>query len=103
MTYLGTTGPVPKPKRLRDKQYTKSFKGQSCWACGAKDGTIVGAHIRTGHEGGTGLKPDDDLTIPLCFGCHLAQENTPGSAWWVEKVLKSMARRRYKQWKDSQE
>lgn len=58
----------------------------------------VGAHCRTGNEGGTAYKPSDDLTCPLCFDCHMDQEANPGSTWWLDHVLKPQMRRRYKDW-----
>jgi hypothetical protein len=85
--------------RMDARRYLDSFAERACDACGALDGTIVPAHIRTGHEGGTGYKPDDDLVLALCFKCHGDQEATPGPWWWVEHVLKRIARNRYARWK----
>lgn len=90
---------APKRKRLRDPAYLKSFRDAACIVCGARDGTVVGAHIRTGHEGGMGLKPDDDLTLPLCYRCHMDQHDNPTPEWWLEKVVKAIARRRYRTWR----
>lgn len=87
--------------RERDRKYLDSYRDRSCDACGAMDGTIVGAHIRTGHEAGIGQKPDDALTLALCFRCHQAQEAEPGPRWWCEHVLKRIARNRYDRWKAS--
>ena len=84
-------------ERVRDRAYLDSFQGAACWNCGGT-GTTVGAHIRWGQEGGVGLKPSDDLTVPLCFSCHASQEKSPGSEWWATMV-KNMARRRYARWK----
>lgn len=85
--------------RLRDKKYREALHFQPCAACGTEDNTVVGAHIRTGHGGGTSLKPADDENLPLCFVCHANQEANPGPAWWVENVLKRWARTRYMNWK----
>ena len=86
-----------KTKRMRDPDYLKSFKGAMCWHCGLKDDTVVGAHIRWGQEGGTGLKPDDNLTVPLCGRCHAKQESQPGPEFWAD-MLKRWARWRYEEW-----
>jgi len=83
---------------LRDKDYRRSFKGEMCWNCGRMDDTVVGAHIRWGHEAGIGQKPNDDLIVPLCAACHREQESQPGPAWWAN-CLKAMARRQYEAWK----
>lgn len=60
-----------------------------CIAC-MKYGVQL-AHIRWGHEGGWGLKPDDDLVLPLCPDCHTAQENG-GPEWLAENIVKKLAR-----------
>ena len=44
-----------------------------------------------------GLKPPDDLVVPLCRACHTNQEANPGPEWWA-KMVKNMARRAYKEW-----
>lgn len=91
----------PKPVRIRDRAYLDYLGTQPCASCGASDGTVVGAHIRAGHEGGTSLKPADDLTLPLCFRCHASQERQPGPMWWLENIVKPMARRMYARWSQS--
>lgn len=90
---------TPRFKELpvRKKAYKDSFRDQPCISCGRR-GTTVGAHIRTGMEGGTGYKPSDDLIVGLCFHCHGDQEANPGPEWWVQHVLKPIARRMYRQW-----
>lgn len=85
------------PARVRDRAYLDTFAGQPCEACGATHG-VVGAHVRTGHEGGTSLKPSDDLVVALCFRCHQDQEATPGPEWWLEHVFKRGLRARYRLW-----
>ena len=87
--------PVPKQNRVKDRKYLDSFRYEPCWGCGTTDGTVVGAHIRTGHEGGTGLKPSDDLVLPLCYSCHMDQEGNSGAEWWIENILKPIARQKY--------
>lgn len=89
------TGPQPKGRFVRDKKYLRGYHGARCIACGRQDDSVIGAHIRTGNEGGTGFKPSDDLTLPLCVSCHADQEAHPGPNWWIENVLKAIARRRY--------
>ncbi len=93
-----------KEKRLRDKKYLASYKDAPCLVCeliGIRADTmdVVGAHIRTGHSGGMGLKPDDNLTLPLCYFHHMDQEDNPGAGWWVANIVAPMARKRYRDWK----
>ncbi len=90
-------------RKLRDDKYRKSFKGQSCGACGINDETIVGAHIRTGEYAGIGTKPDDNLIIGLCHACHLDQGDKPGAEWYLENIVKPQARRNYEQWKQKKQ
>jgi hypothetical protein len=41
-------------------------------ACGTAT-AIECAHVRTGTDGGTGIKPSDRWTVPLCKECHARQ------------------------------
>jgi hypothetical protein len=86
--------------RVEDRKYLDSFRYRPCEACDAQDGTVVPAHIRTGNEGGTALKPSDDLVVALCFSCHAEQERNIGANWWFEKVFKRIIRKRYADWID---
>ena len=48
---------------LRDRAYLDSFRDRACDACGALDGTVVAAHIRTGEHAGKGVKRGGDDTL----------------------------------------
>lgn len=95
------------PERIKDDAYRKSFEGEECVICQRTD-TTVGAHIRTGHEGGTSLKPTDPLMLPLCGPHHADQEANPGPGWWIRNLpvwfliaaIKEYARKRYWDWKN---
>ena len=102
----------PRIKPLRDRKYLNSYRDASCCACGVRDGTVVGAHIRHGHGGGMGLKPGDDRTLPLCAKCH-AEEGSGETAFWgrtyglpplhgVQMAI-TVARVRYLKWKEKQQ
>lgn len=41
-------------------------------ACGTAT-AIECAHVRTGTNGGVGIKPGDCWTVPLCRDCHARQ------------------------------
>jgi len=47
-------------------------RGHACSACGSTT-AIECAHVRTGTDGGTGIKPSDRWTISLCKECHTRQ------------------------------
>jgi hypothetical protein len=86
--------------RERDKDYRKHMAGQPCWACGAQDGTVVGAHKRRGNLGGTGLKPSDEYLAALCHKCHLLEHSGGKEQAWVwDQVLNRCLRREYWKWR----
>ena len=103
-----------KSKPLRDRKYLNSFRDSRCFACGMRDSTVVAAHIRHGFYG-LGIKPGDDLTLPLCAKCH-AEEGANEKAFWQRHFggpgvinrdmavewAKVCARRHYKMWKEKQ-
>ena len=90
-----------KQHHVKDNSYRKSFKDQPCLACGAEDGTVIGAHMRWNEFSGMGRKPSDDLIAALCASCHADQESQPGPEWWCQNVLKEMLREKYQKWKRS--
>ena len=47
-------------------------RGFACSACGSET-AIECAHVRTGTDGGTGIKPSDRWCISLCKDCHSRQ------------------------------
>lgn len=66
---------IPKNKRWRSKKYT-DWVAQNipCVNCGLDDETIVSHHLKHRYfpfsGGGTGMKADDWLVMPLCYTCH---------------------------------
>lgn len=73
-------------ERTRSRPYLDQAPKMRCASCGRD--AHVAAHIRTGLNGGTGLKPSDKLTDWLCTPCHNQQEANPGPLWWYENVRK---------------
>ena len=95
---------ISEPKRIRDPAYLKAFKDKTCIAsdngidvCSAP---AIPAHVRIGQEGGTGLKPGDDLVCALCDRHHKEQHHTNESWFWIERVFKPGLRRNYRAWKE---
>lgn len=70
---------------LRNTAWMKKQHDLPCEVCG-REGTTVGAHQRLGGEGGMGMKPSDDLTIPLCQVHHDA-EHRGWRTFWIDRVL----------------
>jgi len=95
-------------KPVRDRPYLNSFRGNPCEAsrngidlCGELSvDTVVGAHINDEEYSGVASKTDDDLCLALCYDCHASQTAHPGGSWWLNNVLKPMARRRFRDWKN---
>ena len=72
---------------IRDSKHLKFIRSLPCCAC-LKTFTVQAAHIRKGNDGGTGLKPSDCYTVPLCADCHLTQHSEGEVTFWgdIEKA-----------------
>lgn len=66
-----------KTKVIRDRIHLAFIRTLPCIYC---SGESQACHLRTGlpkdHRGGTGLKPSDSYTIPMCHKCHALQHST---------------------------
>ena len=58
---------IPKPKRVKDKEYREFIRRKKCIFCG-KEPPNQCCHA---HAGGMGTKCSDYRTFPGCFTCHL--------------------------------
>ena len=77
---------------LRDKKYTDSFKipgKHRCLITGAE--MPDGAHIRHGFYG-MGIKPGDDLIIPLAHRLHAEQHLMGEERFWSQQWPGLLAR-----------
>lgn len=93
-----------RPKVI-DEKYRASFRNRVCIAASGDGFSLcglpsVGAHIRAGEYAGVGTKPSDDLILPLCDRHHREQEASPGAEWFLENIVKPMARRMYREFKN---
>lgn len=65
---------IRQPEQIRSASHLKFVRGFVCIAFGhgnhVCDGKTEAHHVRTGTNGGTGMKPGDDFTIPLCTAAH---------------------------------
>jgi hypothetical protein len=61
--------------QLRSDAHLRWIRGHncSCMGSGGCDGKIEAAHVRSGTDGGMGVKPSDRYAIPLCGGHHREQ------------------------------
>jgi hypothetical protein len=54
-----------------------------CLRCGM-EGRSECAHVRSGADGGIGLKPSSRFTVPLCVACHARQHSQGELTFWSE-------------------
>lgn len=93
------------PPRVEDERYLRSARDRDCERCGCPGttGKVVACHVRAGLEGGTGLKPSDDLVVFMCDRCHAEQEAAVDKvAWWLD-LFKLWLRKRYQRWRAQQQ
>ncbi len=73
--------------------HQKWIRTLTCLGCGAspQKATIECAHVRNGTDGGTGLKPSDRFTVPLCSDCHREQHNVGEVTFWGDRHIDAVA------------
>jgi hypothetical protein len=70
-----------KPDLRRRVEHLVFVRQLPCVACG-KTAPSEAAHVRTGTDGGVGLKPADRYAVPLCAACHAKQHQIGELAFW---------------------
>jgi len=70
--------------RVRDEKHRRFIASLPCCVCGAQPPTQA-AHIRLMGAGGTGLKPGDDLCVPMCPQDHHQQHQIGEVTFWGGK------------------
>ena len=76
------SGPCPKTKTPRNPKYLEFVRSRACCVCGLKY-TVVAHHIRMGGGGGTGIKPSDYRTVPLCDNHHKLLHQMGERSFWM--------------------
>src|SRR5262249_4826518 len=71
----------PEPKLQRRAQHLAFVRQLPCVACG-KAAPSDAAHVRTGTDGGVGIKPGDRYAVPLCTTCHTKQHRVGELTFW---------------------
>ncbi len=61
--------------RVRSPAHLKWIRTHHCCVPGCKNVPIEAAHVRTGTDGGMGMKPSDSWSISLCAPHHHQQHN----------------------------
>ena len=70
-----------KPDLRRRVQHLAFVRQLPCVACG-KAAPSEAAHVRTGTDGGVGVKPRDRYAVPLCAACHAKQHRIGELTFW---------------------
>lgn len=70
-----------KPNLRRSAEHLAFVRRLPCVVC-FKDGPSEAAHVRNKTDGGTGLKPSDRFTVPLCMEHHAEQHNRGELTFW---------------------
>ena len=71
----------PKLDSHRRGQHLSFIRQLPCVACG-RAAPSEPAHVRTGTDGGVGIKPGDRYTVPLCTVCHAKQHRIGELSFW---------------------
>src|SRR5215467_5921327 len=71
----------PKPNLHPRGQHLAFVRQLPCVACG-KAAPSEAAHVRTGTDGGVGVKPGDRYAVPLCTFCHAKQHRIGELTFW---------------------
>ena len=79
--------------QIRSAGHLKWIRGHECSVAhdpsARCDGKIEAAHVRTGTDGGTSVKPSDCWAIPLCSHHHRVQHQV-GERLFEKRYLVSM-------------
>ena len=71
----------PKLDSHRRGQHLSFIRQLPCVACG-RAAPSEPAHVRTGTDGGVGIKPGDRYAVPLCTACHSKQHRIGELSFW---------------------
>src|ERR1700746_3426843 len=72
----------PKPDLRRRTNHLIYVRQLPCTVCG-KAAPSEAAHVRSGSDGGTGIKPSDRYALPLCTSCHALQHEFGELRFWA--------------------
>jgi len=79
---------VREPSQIRCVAHLKWVRGHECVMAALLlhfcDGKVEAAHVRSGTDGGVGIKPSDIWVIPLCSRAHRYQHDIGEAAFEKE-------------------
>jgi len=70
-----------RPDQRRRPQHLVFVRQLPCVICGKKAPSQA-AHVRSGTDGGAGIKPSDHYCVPLCSDCHSLQHQYGELRFW---------------------
>lgn len=83
---------VPKPApAARDEGYLAYVRAHACYSCTRPPPSQPHHWARRGRGGGTGTKPDDYRTIPLCESCHRTWHDTGALPGYSPAATRALA------------
>lgn len=71
---------MPKIKNYRNPAYLKFIRSKRCIVCNQAD--KIHAHHEGFKQSGTGTKPPDVWTLPLCWKCHRLRHDKGFASFW---------------------
>ena len=71
----------PKLDLRRRTQHLAFVRQLACVVCG-KAAPSEAAHMRSGSDGGAGIKPSDRYSVSLCTDCHALQHQFGELTFW---------------------
>jgi len=71
----------PKPDLRRRAEHLTFVRQLPCVACG-RAAPSEAAHVRSGSDGGAGMKPSDRYSLSLCTSCHALQHGFGELTFW---------------------
>jgi hypothetical protein len=71
----------PKPDLRRRANHLTFLRQLPCVVCG-KVAPSEAAHVRSGSDGGAGIKPSDRWSLSLCTSCHALQHEFGELRFW---------------------
>jgi len=70
-----------KPNHRRRLEHLAFVRQLPCVVCG-KAAPSEAAHVRSGSDGGTAMKPSDRYSVSLCIECHALQHQFGEQRFW---------------------
>ena len=77
----GAARAKPKPDLRKRMQHLTFVRQLPCVVCG-RAAPSEAAHVRSGSDGGAGMKPSDRYTVSLCSDCHALQHQFGELTFW---------------------